>query len=451
MIVHPSLNRNLVGWIGAVVVAAGCSYNPRTAQIAVHNGTHWEVLDRGNTITTLRDNPPLTGLVQLQPRLLVESGGTALDRGGDARCPGWAGTVCRHWLNGGYRIGGTSGHTFRDALNPDGLLGIAHVSSTPPASDGGIRLTDWHSNGLLLEPGTPVSLNFQELVFTGPPYRGRWGWQTYSTGSGNVVLAQNTHIAGVNVLVLDDNVPWPVRLDVPRDMAEMWLDGRTVENRAIALSAGGHSDIFSAHLDPRPSWVLSNFDDPNQGRGTDSLALQLRQEADSVWTYCGANFGMNIQFRLRAYARMNPSDVPQSGTCVGILDRRSDFREMQSCVNAWTAFARDTFGMNDSNVWLVITKHFDVADSPGAIATVFGVTKILWSQTELAGGTGASLPANVQNTLAHELGHVLGRGSALFADQLDGMGRPIPGNLMGNSAPILNRPQCELAYANSSP
>ena len=47
-------------------------------------------------------------------------------------------------------------------------------------------------------------------------------------------------------------------------------------------------------------------------------------------------------------------------------------------------------------------------------------------------------------TVAHEIGHILGYGSALFVDGAGG-----PGNLMAGGGPALTRTQCEAAYAGA--
>lgn len=390
----------------------------RYTPVAVHTGNSWTIMRDGNRITTYRDNPPLSGLLDISPGQIVRT---------PAESPYFR-VVNRSleaafiWDRVDFRFDGSVGRTFQSDQNGEGFLGISPVGTLPSSR---LPLARWHSNGLLLRPGEPVNLQLQKRRFVGQPYTGQWQWQNVPSAAGSIVLDQSTIIVGVTVIVVrQTNEP----MSTNRALADLWFDGRTVDRLGQSLSSGGNLNSYITDHDQRSTWDPNRFDDPNQGRTVGALG----QEIDSVWCYCGIHYRQNIQFRLVRYREIRSDEIPNYPSDIGTISATQ--------LPYWVGAALARVNQLESVP----------ADAPPTIPIVIirnygrtGVAQawqqgIIMGETDVFSNIGSFFP---QHTIAHELGHVLGFGSLLF---LDGGGGP--NNLMSNSAPILNNEQCAIAY-----
>jgi len=393
----------------AAVAAAACDPgDPRQAIVAVHTGAAWEPVPDNQTVTVLRDNPPLTGFFSMGPR------GNAVSQPRDRNE-----LLAQPFIYDGidFRLDRTLGHTFMDARNGDGLLGIAPVgpfTAMPPP------ITRWHSNGLQLRPGDVVPIHMQRRVFVGEPYTGHWEWQDMTGTDGSVRLDVSTRIVGVHIIKVTEPGGQAPRLQ--RDDFELWLDGRTIDRTMPASSNGGALNSYIVDHDPRPGYDIARFDEVDDGRPF-SVAVQ---EPDAVWNVCGERYGENIQFKLVAYTEVMADAVSQNCAHAATLPSSGT----PYCVGGWA-----TVGMPP-----------DAPPSiPVAIVTSFqgqGVAQtwsqgIIFGQSSVFGNGGDN-----RNVLAHEIGHFLGYSDSSF---LDG-GAPAP-NLMTDLSRNLTQHQCDVAYA----
>jgi len=402
--------------IALVNLCVSCDPNDaRNAEVAVHTGGGWIIMRAGNRITTYRDNPPLSGFIDISPGQIVQTPSDSPYFRVENRNL----TAAFIWDRIDFRFDGSFGKTFQSDQNADGFLGI---------SPAGTQLGRWHSNGLLLRPGEAVRLQLQRRRFVGEPYRGQWQWQSVGAG-GSIVLEQNTIIVGVTVIVVRQGEE---RLVTNHALAELWFDGRTVDRLGQVLSDAGNMNSYITDQDQRSTWDPNQFDNPNQGRTVSALA----QEIDSVWCYCGVHYRQNIQFRLVRYREIQSSEIPNSPSDISTISGS----QLPYWIANTAAYVNQLEGVP--------------ADAPPTIPIViirrYGRTGVAqaWQQGIIMGeedvfsNIGAFFP---QHTIAHELGHVLGYGSLLF---LDGAGGP--NNLMANSAPILLNEQCAIAYRSAS-
>lgn len=406
----------------ALLLAAGaCS--PAFTAASAHTGREWQSLWEGSTITTFRDNPPLSGLLAWEGSNIVRTPeGTPYSWTSHPRL-----ASAFTWDRADYRFGGSGGATFRDDRNPEGVLGISHAGPLPTART---RLLQWHSNGLLLSPGVPVDLQLQRRSFVGAPYQGSWQWGDVPNVRGRVVLDQRTRLVGVTVIVVRDGTETML---TNRALAELWFDGRTVDRLHTATSSGGSLNAYLIDHDPRPNWRSEAVEDPAQGRTTGPFV----QEVDAVWSYCGVNFGQNIQFRLVRYREITSSQLPGG---------------------------RPISSMTESQIPYTIANALDVvnrlegvpAGAPRTLPIVIvrnygrrGVAQA-WAQGIIFGEEAFSNigARNPQTQMAHELGHVLGISSHLFNDGAPGVADPE--NLMSTGAPRLSAEQCQVAHTAAS-
>jgi len=164
-------------------------------------------------------------------------------------------------------------------------------------------------------PGVNQSVQMRERVFQGQPDRRAWVWRDIEGTRANVVLDQATRVGGVHVIVVTE--PGGRRPPMDRAMAELWLDGRTVDRTSVVSGASGGLNVFITDHDPRTSLMLSAGASADNGR---TFPAQF-QEPDAVWSVCGERYRQNIQFRLVRYTEVlstgicaNAATRPNSGT-----------------------------------------------------------------------------------------------------------------------------------------
>jgi hypothetical protein len=367
-----------------------------------------------NRITTYRDNPPLSGIIDISPgRIIRTPSDSPYFRVANRNL-----AAAFTWDRIDFRFDGSFGKTFQNDQNVDGFLGISPV---------GTQLGRWHSNGLLLRPGEVVNLQLQRHKFVGEPYSGQWQWQNVGTG-GSVVLEQNTIVVGVTVIVVRQGNE---RMVTNRALAELWFDGRTVDRLGQALSSGGSLNSYITDRDQRYTWDSNQFDNPNQGR----IAGPLVQEIDSVWCYCGVHYGQNIQFRLVHYREIQSREIPNSPSDISTISA-SLFPYWVGTTAAYVNQLEGVPADATPTIPIVIVRRYGRAGVAQAWreGIIFGEEDVFEN--------GGGFP---ENTMAHELGHILGYGSPLFFD-----GTGSPNNLMAGNAPILLNEQCAVAYRSAS-
>jgi hypothetical protein len=380
----------------------------RTAAIAVHTGARWRWLHGGNTVDVYRDNPPMTGVID------VAANSIGYDPSPHGRPPFWR-TNARLalWRDWDYFFAGSGGHTFEDSEN-DGLLGIVPAGLLP--ADNTAARIRWHTGGLQLEPGVPLDIYLRRRDSDNVAH-------AIGDANGTLRLAANTIIVGVAVAVIvEDGVTPPV---VDRAIAELWFDGRTA-NRDHRVSLLSASVLPVLDRDPHPGWTVDHLDEPNAGR----LLNAMGQETDGVWSYCGENFEKNIQFRLVRFATIN-GRTGGDACATAAANGRSEV--LQRCLTGWNDELQRVTGDHRPALMIAVPAAYPTRGIAQAWATGAVV-----SQEALSGGYG-------RNTIAHEIGHVLGWGSALFNDGI------YRNNLMsGGAERTLLREQCEVAYRGAA-
>lgn len=427
MTIQRSLHINLMALMvmpALILLCVSCDpNNPRNTPVAVHTGSGWSIMRDGNLITTYRDNPPLSGLVDISPgQILRTPSDSPYFR---VENPNLAAAFI--WDRIDFRFDGSFGRTFQSDQNNDGILGISPAGPLPSSS---VPLARWHSNGLLLRPGEAVSLQLQHRRFVGEPYSGQWQWQSVPRAAGSIVLEQNTIIVGITVIVVRQG---DERMSTTRALAELWFDGRTVDRLGQSFSSGGNLNSYITDRDPRSTWDPNLFDNPNQGRNTGPLA----QEIDSVWCYCGIHYRQNIQFRLVRYREIQSSEIPNYPSDVSTIS----ITELPYWIGTTASYVNQLEGVPADaapTIPIVIIRQY----SPRRGVAQAWQQGIIMGERDVFSNIGAFFP---QHLIAHELGHVLGYNSPLFYDGAGGAN-----NLMSNSAPILLNEQCSIAYAAAS-
>ncbi len=297
----------------------------------------------------------------------------------------------------------------------------------------------WRANGLQLMPGETASVAFRRRVWDDA--KRQWSWEYPVGANGLVQLAHNTRVVAVDVVVVqlagdecDTNVRSAVRFT--RADAVVWLDGRSVD--LLATSVGLSDRQLSVSIldrDPRPTWSEAAFNDAGGGRTQN----RLMQDPDNVFAQCGARFGLGVQFRLRRF-------VPIT---FGALDRCAPFARdgsmVASCLSVASSGAFGTEFGPPTALRIFVVRRFTGATTPGgAIAQAFGTNVVVGLQN-----VESAVRPNIQNLIAHELGHALNPDSPLFED---GYTDPTdsPENLMRTWDNRLTRSQCETSYANAA-
>jgi hypothetical protein len=420
------------------LTVAGCGEQPlgpediwasNTALVAVDAGTlvrgtesltNWGQLRQGRTLTVTRDNPPIWGYIPFTGTVR----GTPLTAGP---------TVNRHdtrmahsylWDTNDFRFSGTADLTPTDELNPSGLreMGIAPVG---PFEPGHIR---YHTNGLRLTPGSPATIGLERSV-------GFDQWEPYTNQSaaGALVLDPRTAVVPVQILLVDD--PNDTRQFVVSEaLAQLWVDGRTVDRLSTTYADGRLQGVYVQDRDARPNYQ----GDQHEPWGPDETAGRtlgpLNQHIDEVWCQC-AFFDHNIQFRLVNFEHV-PSASPRTPVCTHPDDIPNGFLS-EDCVRDWTAAARHTpSGLHPLTLAFVHSFVYQFADAdsfPAQNGTIVSDTALFGDTTGFA-----------QHVLAHELGHLLGGTDNLFSDYAINQA-PHP-NLMRKSGPVLTADQCAIAY-----
>ncbi len=379
----------------------------RTAAVAVHTGTRWRWLHGGNTVNVYRDNPPMTGVTDL----------AANSVGYDVRAndlpPFWRTNAnLTLWRDADLFFAGSGGHTFTDAEN-DGLLGVAPAGLLP--REGTAARVRWHTGGLQLDPGAPLELWLRRR---GP------GGTVSAVGDANgfITLDPGTIIVGVAVAVIEEEGITPPIVD--RAIAELWFDGRTA-GRQHAIDLLGTSVQPVLDRDPHPGWSVERLDQPNDGRRLAAMG----QDPDGVWSYCGENFGRNIQFRLVRFGRVQAASNPDCAHAVS----RGLSQALPNCIVRWGEELQRQTGDHRPAITIAIPYAYPTA----GVAQAWQGGALV-SQEALTGGYG-------RNTIAHEIGHVLGWNSGIFYDG------QYPNNLMsGGAERTLLRQQCEFAYRTAA-
>jgi hypothetical protein len=378
----------------------------RTAAIAVHNGARWRWLHGGNTIDVFRDNPPMTGVTDVE----ANSVGRVTDPSG--RSAFWQRNSDLTLWRGDLFFAGSGGNTFMDAENVDGLLGVAPAGTLPRENTAGrVR---WHTGGLQLTPGAPLEIYLRRRGADDTP-------QAIGDAFGSLRLDPGTVVVGVAVAVIvEQGVPEPL---VDRAMAELWFDGRTAgrQARVRILSADPMQPVLDR--DPHPGWSVERLDEPNDGRRLSAMG----QDPDGVWSYCGENFRKNIQFRLVRFARI---EAATGGPACALAASEGRTQALRTCLTAWGQEVQRVSGDHRPALLIAIPQHYPTT----GVAQAWD-TGALVSQDALSGSYG-------RNTIAHEIGHVLGWSSNHLFD--DGVFR---NNLMsGGAERTLLREQCDFAY-----
>lgn len=449
------MNRAIAKWasvLGLVAFAAGSVGGscdgvplepvPWVAPFAVHTGSGWRTAFLGNVVVTMRDNPPFSGLANLEPQGVM----IGLDRQpGDPPRP-FAHTIDRNaggfaFLRTAFRIvvdEGVDGGIPNDALSPLGLLGVApaiwDASATAPPDPSqlnqvGLTNVRWHSSGIQLRVGTDVPVHLERFRYFGEIYKGQWAWENVPEASTRLRLHPSTRIVPIAAvrLIETNSQGQPVLPGVSREDIQMWFDGRAIETRAFASTSGGSSEMRVVDRDPRNHW--SNSEMEETGLATNGrLDPDLVQEPDEVWSLCGQRYGINIQFQTDIIVDLRLADIDAPCNRASLADPVT----LQACIRVWRAELR----VPERDTAVFISRVFSGTLNAPAQAAAGG---LIIGTNEIVRSTQRS------NLLAHELGHVLGYGSTVFLDTPWQMGPP---NLMGpGGARELTREQCEIAYA----
>lgn len=270
----------------------------RDALLAVHDGVEWRSVVAGTTITTYRDNPPLTGhLSGDRLRVTVLPSDSVFYYQVGSFFANWVWSGEDWWIT-------TEGESWRDPFNPDGLIGLRHLGALPMPGSTGILALRWQANGLRLRPGVPTRIALQHQHFVGAPYEG--GWRRDTEASGTLVLDSGTRLVGVSVVkvLLDEQQDF----NFNQRLAELWFDGRAVGRREHAISAGGSSSTALNDFDPRPLWRFEDFDDPEAGRN----AGAYMQEIDPIWATCG-----RASVETSSFVSFGIGRLCSTTTCIG--------------------------------------------------------------------------------------------------------------------------------------
>ena len=386
----------------------------RNATVLVHTGTEWRELADGNHILTYRDNPPMTGVLSLDPGTVF---GAPTGTYPLVANPFWrTHAIYQIWSNSDHKFTGTGIRTFRDADNPEGELGIA-AAGRPRTEREAWSRTRFHANGLQLEPAVPVNLM---LLRRG---KGR-PWTTVGNANGTVQLAAGTVIVPVAIALLHEEGRITPQIDLAT--AQVWFDGRAA-NR-VRISAGEESsEAMILDQDAHPGWSVDRLMEPGTGRlRTHGFA----QDPDLVWSQCG-RYNANIQFRLVRHGTIEASS--SRGRCRTPSTSTPLSGELGPCVGGWAEELRRVTGDSTPAITIVFTADRTTAGVAEAFETGIHVG---WGQV-LASGNDQT------RTLAHEIGHVFGFDGPLGVFNDDNR---IPGNLMNAGGPDLTREQCEVAY-----
>ena len=399
----------LLAVVALILLAACGSTDPRGRALAIHTGVQWVPGNNGETVTVLRDNPPLSGVI-------------AAERGTFSFQTPPPPPPAQNVVWDGFELAfdRTLGHTFRDSRNAGGILGVAPTGPAPATRPVVFR---WQSNGLLLSPGQSVSLHMIRRRYHGAAPNGTWGWDEVPDTDASVALDQRTKLVGVSVIVVtEEGVPRP-RMN--RRLAEMWIDSRAVDRLESATSSGGGLNARVYDADHRDSLDVAQTASPSNGR-PDPVRMQI---PDEVWSVCGERYGTNIQFRLVNYGEVASNVV--SGACTHSATQPDSGTPY--CVGGWARAAIPA--TSPATIPLVFVTRY----TGSGVAQAYPGQGILFGETGVFGnGVG-----NGENTLAHEIGHYLG-GDALFFDGAFG-----PTNLMADRSRNLTREQCAAAYANA--
>ncbi|HSP17108.1 MAG TPA: hypothetical protein VLV78_20365 [Thermoanaerobaculia bacterium] len=399
----------------------------RTATLLVHTGLEWKILSDERRVTTYRENPPMTGVLDLTPGWMFRTDA-------DSSAP----TTRSYWtLNANYQAWfasehklTTTGRTFRDDLNPDGVLSVAAAGSIPDEAHALQRIR-FHSNGLILEPGVPVDVRLQRRALGA-------AWNDVGTAFGTVVLDPSTIVVGIAIAIIrEPNTPLP---DVDRSLAERWIDGRGVYRR-LSSSTETRSSGLVLDRDLHRNWTVDHLDDPRSVREEQN---RYGQDPDRIWSQCG-RYGKNIQFRLVRFGIVD-SDVPagtSSSPNTGCRNPSSVTpgvapSVMPYCISGWGAALRRQTGNTQPAIDVAITKDYPqlgrVAEA-WRTGTLFPTGTLMWA-------------TRVHNVLAHEIGHVLGfeggEENTMFIDGWGGID-----NLMAGGGEQLTREQCSIAYEHA--
>lgn len=449
------MRRTIAKWatgLGLVAIAVGSVGGscdgvplepvPWVAPFAVHTGGGWRTAFLGNVIVTMRDNPPFSGLANLEPQGVM----IGLDRQpGDPPRP-FAHNIDRNaggfaFLRTAFRIvvdEGVDGGIPQDALNPLGLLGVApaiwDASATAPPDPSqlnqvGLTNVRWHSSGIQLRVGTDVPVHLERFRYFGEIYKGQWAWENVPEASTRLRLHPSTRIVPIAAvrLIETNSQGQSVLPGVSREDIQMWFDGRAVETRAFASSSGGSSEMRVVDRDPRNHW--SNREMEETGLATNGrLDPDLVQEPDEVWSLCGQRYGMNIQFQTQTIADLDISDFQAPCNHASQTNALS----FQQCIQRW----REGASIPGNNIAVFVARVFAGQMAAPAQAAEGGL---------VIGTNNLADASQGPNLLAHELGHVLGYGNNVFLDSFWTMGPP---NLMGlGGSKELTREQCAIAYA----
>jgi hypothetical protein len=198
------------------------------------------------------------------------------------------------------------------------------------------------------------------------------------------------------VVIVEDDFTPPVDPPITLALAQLWFDGRTVDRIDQSVLSGG--SLYSYVADQFP--IATAIDPSRPWSPVSDYAVDhedaYRQQVDSVWCLCD-QYGMNIQFRLVEYVVTN-SDVTPDTLCHNPANWNS--RETAStCLNEWIAAAARPSPSGTINI-VFIHHYFNSqaeAFPPG--------NNIVVSEDDFRE---VANEFNPQNTLAHEIGHILG-------------------------------------------
>jgi hypothetical protein len=418
----------------------GSSSNSLQAQLAVYDGLIWHKLYNGNHVTVYRDNPPLSGKVDIRPGKVqsrpvrdTDVLGLHFVRGVFAQ--GYL------WSNIDIRIDGANNWTYRDKRNADGYLGVAPVGKPMELANQDPSSLRWHSNGLLLQPNVPIALQLQRRKFVVEGNAGRWIWESAPGAQGTVVLHESTIIVGVTVAVVTEPGNRPPS-GVDEALAQLWFDGRAVDRLSTFVGASQPDprdapemalSTYISDRDPRPFWNEASTD-PNQGKYDNR-----GQEVDAVWCYCGVHYGKNIQFRLVRYVEIS-SDIAPGCANIATADVRYQ-TQLRSCVGRWADEVRRAGGSAGVQPTVPVFIVQTLASSPGNAEA--------WREGIVIGLPAFTANPNTsyhpETVLAHELAHFLGWNSPLGEGPLEHSGAPRD-TLPDTGEPRLTRSQCDAAY-----
>jgi hypothetical protein len=389
----------------------------RNANVVVHTGLEWRDLADGRLIVTFRDNPPMSGVVDLTPGWAYSPAPGAVP---ETRATWWQRfSRFQVWENADHRFAGSAMRTFTDANNPSGDLGVAAAGNLPAESSAARRVR-FHSNGLLLQPGVPVAITLQRRAL-GP------AWASVGNANGTVELDGATMLVPVALVLVQETSVTPPMIDL--ELAQLWFDGRTV-NRLQITSSPTRSAVVLLDRDPHPAWTVDRLMDPGSSR---LLTGALAQDPDQVWSQCG-RYGRNIQFRLVRFGTV-PSTA--AGTqCANVSGAGAAAPStLEYCIGGWGEALKRTTGNTTNALTIAIAADYTIAR---------GVAQA-WREGILIGWRAVGSQTTDQSrTVAHEMGHVLGWGSPLFNDGFGGAG-----NLMAGGGPTLTRDQCDVAYTGA--